>query len=98
MIPIWQRLERLTNNSTYPELALRAYEYIQYSAYRRNYLKPQHEVYQIAEATWFNCLTQLLMDLGMAEEEATLFCNDEDNLLELALRIQSVTGYGVHQA
>lgn len=93
MIPIWQRLERLTQNSTYAELALRAYEYLKYSAYQRNETYAQHEVYAIAQATWFNCLTQFLMDLGMTEDEASVFCEDNDNLLELAMRIQSTTGY-----
>ena len=96
MIPIWQRLERLSNNSTYAELALRAYEYVQYSTYRQDESLAQHEVYTLAQTTWFNCLSQFLMDLGMAEDEATVFCDDDDNLLELALRIQSTTGYGMN--
>lgn len=95
MIPIWQRLERLSNTSTYAELALRAYEYIQYSVYKKDAPHPQSEVYTIAQITWFNCLAQFLMDLGMTEDEATVFCDDNDNLLELALRIQSTTGYGM---
>ena len=95
MIPIWQRLERLCNDSTYAELALRAYEYVQYSVYKREDHHPQPEVYIIAQTTWFNCLTQFLMDLGMTEDEATVFCDNNDNLLELALRIQSTTGYGM---
>lgn len=98
MIPIWQRLERLTQNTTYAELALRAYEYLQYSVYQRDEAYPQHEVYAIAQATWFNCLTQFLMDLGMTEDEASVFCDDNDNLLELALRIQSTTGYGMNRS
>ena len=96
MIPIWQRLERLSNDSTYAELALRAYEFVQYSGYRQEGLHPQHEVYTLAQTTWFNCLSQFLMDLGMAEDEASTFCDDDDNLLELALRIQSTTGYGMN--
>ena len=95
MIPIWQRLERLSNDSTYAELALRAYEYLQYSVYKKDDSCSQPEVYTIAQTIWFNCLTQFLMDLGMTEDEATVFCDNNDNLLELALRIQSTTGYGM---
>ncbi|NEQ95169.1 MAG: hypothetical protein F6K30_00255 [Cyanothece sp. SIO2G6] len=54
--------------------------------------------HRIAEVTWFNCLWQLLTDLGMSEAEASQFCDDDNNLLELVLRIQSVTGYGVQSA
>ncbi|NET50340.1 MAG: hypothetical protein F6K09_16910, partial [Merismopedia sp. SIO2A8] len=63
MIPLWQRLQHLTGDRTHTEIALRAYEYIQYSAYKRDGEGPQPDVYAIAEVTWFNCLTQLLINL-----------------------------------
>ncbi len=96
MIPIWQQLERLVSDRTYAEVALRAYEYVKYSVYKREHGQLQPEIYCIAKATWSNCLYQLLTDLGMGEEEASQVCDDDDNLLELALRIQSVTGYGIN--
>lgn len=79
------RLERLIANSTYRELGLRAREYLQYQSYGG---EEQH----LATVTMYNCMVSLLKDLGMGQQQAEAYCDDDDNLTELAQYISSILG------
>lgn len=78
----------LTNSRSYWELALRADEYLDYCGNCYACLDEQI----LAEACWFNCLLSFLVALGMPREHAEQFCEQDDNLVELALRIRSIAG------
>lgn len=80
----FSQLERLIANSTYRELGLRAKEYLLYQG--------NNEAQELAHITMYNCMVSLLKDLGMSQQEAETYCDDRDNLTELALRISSILG------
>ncbi|HEY9771985.1 MAG TPA: hypothetical protein V6C71_26370 [Coleofasciculaceae cyanobacterium] len=81
----FSRLERLIASSTYRELGLRAREYLQYQNYGG---EEQH----LAKVIMYNCMVSLLKDLGMRQHQAEVYCDDEDNLTELAQYISSILG------
>ena len=81
----WTRLNRLLANSTYRELGLRAREYLHYS-------NTDGEEKHLAEVTMYNCMVSLLKDLGMKQEQAEEYCDNSDNLTELARYISSILG------
>ena len=60
----FSKLERLTANSTYRELGLRAKEYLQY--------QNGGEEQDLAQVTMYNCMVSLLKDLGMKQQQATV--------------------------
>lgn len=77
----------LTANATYQELALRSQEFLYYVPY------PHHsELRQLAEDTFFNAMVEYIVAAGTPRSEAEHFCDDGDNLQELALRISSTLG------
>ena len=78
----FSQLERLIANSTYHELGLRAKEYLQY--------QNGGEAQELAHITMYNCMVSLLKDLGMSASEAEAYCENEDNLTELAQYISSI--------
>ena len=80
----FSQLERLIANSTYRELGLRAKEYLLYQS--------DNEAQELAHITMYNCTVSLLKDLGMSQQDAEAYCDDEDNLTELAQRISSILG------
>ena len=80
----FSRLERLIANSTYRELGLRAKEYLLY----RNGGEEQY----LAQVTMYNCMVSLLKDLGMEQQQAEAYCDNEDHLTELAQYISSILG------
>ena len=79
------RFNRLLANYTYGELGLRAREYLQY-------LNAGGEEQYLAEVTMYNCMVSFLKDLGMKQDRAEDYCNDTDNLIELAQYISSILG------
>ncbi len=79
------RLNRLLANSSYHELQLRAKEYLQYQ-------NNGGESQDLAEIAMYNCMVVLLQDLGMAQKQAEEYCNNRDNLTELAQYISSILG------
>ncbi|MDJ0651076.1 MAG: hypothetical protein QNJ60_20470 [Xenococcaceae cyanobacterium MO_188.B19] len=40
----------------------------------------------------YNCMISLLKDLGMEQQEAEEYCDNPDNLVELAQYISSILG------
>ena len=72
---------------TYRELALRSREFLDYQ-------QPQADAdeRQIAEASFFNLMVEYVSHAGMPRHEAEEFCDDPDNLTELAMRICSTLG------
>ena len=78
------QLQRLVANSTYRELKLRAKEYLHY--------QDGSEEQQLAQITMYNCMVGLLKDLGMGQQQAERYCDNEDHLLELAQYISSILG------
>ena len=78
------QLQRLIASSTYRELGLRAKEYLHY----RNGGEEQ----QLAQITMYNCMVSLLKDLGMGQQQAEAYCDNEDHLTELAQYISSILG------
>ena len=80
----FSRLQRLIANSTYRELGLRAKEYL--------YYRDGGEEQQLAQVTMYNCMVGFLKDLGMGQQQAEAYCDDEDNLTELARYISSIYG------
>ena len=80
----FSRLERLIANSTYRELGLRAKEYLQY--------QNGGEEQELARITMYNCMVSLLKDLGMGQQQAEAYCDDDDHLIELAQYISSILG------
>lgn len=81
----FSRLERLIANSTYRELGLRAKEYLQYQ-------NLGSEEQDLAQVTMYNCMVSLLKDLGMGQQQAEAYCDNEDHLTELAQYISSILG------
>ncbi len=81
----FNQLNRLLANSTYRELGLRAKEYLRY-------LNTDNEEKNLAEITMYNCMISLLKDLGMEQQEAEEYCDNPDNLVELAQYISSILG------
>ena len=79
------RFNRLLANSTYRELRLRAKEYLQY-------LNAGGEEQDLAEITMYNCMIGFLKDLGMEQQQAEDYCDNDDNLTELAQYISSILG------
>ena len=79
------QLNRLLANSTYRELGLRAKEYLQYQ-------NADGEEKYLAEITMYNCMVSLLKDLGMEQWQAEKYCDNADNLTELAQYISSILG------
>lgn len=77
----------LTASITYRELALRSQEFLQYLPY-----PPGSEQRQLAEDTFFNVVVEYVIAAGMPRPEAETFCDNTDNLHELALRIHSTLG------
>lgn len=81
----FSRLERLIASSTYRELGLRAKEYLQY-------YQSGGEEQELAQITMYKCMVGLLKDLGMQQQAAEAYCEDEDHLTELAQYISSILG------
>ena len=79
------KLSKLLANSTYCELRLRAKEYLKYQ-------NAGGEQQYLAEVTLYNCLVGFLQDLGMGQKQAEQYCNNVDNLTELAQYIISILG------
>ncbi|MDJ0536212.1 MAG: hypothetical protein QNJ70_27600 [Xenococcaceae cyanobacterium MO_207.B15] len=79
------QLSRLLANSTYHELGLRAKEYLQYQ-------NAGGEEQHLAEVTMYKCMVSLLKDLGMEQKQAEKYCDNLDNLTELAQYISSILG------
>ena len=77
-------IARLLASSTYRELGLRAKEYLQY--------RDGGAEQEIAEITMYNCTLSFLTDLGMERQSAAAYCDNEDNLTELAQYISSILG------
>lgn len=80
------RFNRLLASSTYRELGLRAREYLQYQDNASN------EEQYLAEVTMYNCMVEFLKDLGMEKDLAQEYCQERDNLIELAQYISSILG------
>ncbi len=81
----FSQLNRLIANSTYSELGLRAKEYLRY-------LNTDGEEKHLAETIMYNCMVNLLKDLGMEQRQAEEYCDNADNLTELAQYISSILG------
>ncbi len=81
----FSQLNRLLAHSTYHELGLRAKEYLRY-------LNASGEEKHLAETTMCNCMVSLLKDLGMEQQQAEEYCDNVDNLTELAQYISSILG------
>ena len=79
------RFNRLLANSTYRELRLRAKEYLQY-------INAGGEEQDLAEVTMYNSMVSFLKDLGMEQQQAEDYCDNADNLTELAQYISSILG------
>ena len=79
------RFNRLLASSTYRELGLRSKEYLQY-------LNAGGEEQHLAEVTMYNCMVSFLKDLGMKQQQAEGYCEERDNLIELAQYISSILG------
>ena len=79
------RFNRLLASSTYRELGLRSKEYLQY-------LNAGGEEQRLAEVTMYNCMVSFLKDLGMKQRQAEGYCEERDNLIELAQYISSILG------
>ncbi len=79
------RISRLLANPTYHELGLRAKEYLQYQ-------NLGGEERHLAEVTMYNCMIDFLKDLGMGQKQAEQYCDNIDNLTELAQYISSILG------
>lgn len=79
----FSQLNRLIANSTYRELGLRAKEYLRY-------LNAGGEEQDLAEITMYKCMVSLLKDLGMEQQQAEKYCDNADNLTELAQYISSI--------
>ncbi|ERN40176.1 hypothetical protein KR51_00034680 [Rubidibacter lacunae KORDI 51-2] len=76
------------DEAAYREFALRAHEYLLYCVRDRRSL----EASNLAAAMWFNCSVEITTSLGMPSADAERFCGNDDNLTELAIRVQSITG------
>ena len=80
----FEKISRLIASSTYRELALRAKEYL--------YYRDGGVEQELAEITMYNCTLSFLTDLGMERHSAAAYCDNEDNLTELAQYISSILG------
>lgn len=80
-------LQFLTRGATYTELALRCQEFLHYQHHRQG-----SELRQLAEDMLFNLLVEYMVHAGIPREKAEHYCNDDDNLTELAMRIGSALG------
>lgn len=80
-------LQFLTVDATYHELALRCQEFLHYQQHHRG-----SELRQLAEDMLFNLVVEYMVHAGVPRENAEQYCNDNDNLTELAMRIGSVLG------
>lgn len=79
------KLNRLLANSTYHELGLRAKEYLKYQ-------NSGGEQQNLAEDVMYNSMVSFLQDLGMERKKAEQYCDNKDNLTELAQYISSILG------
>lgn len=86
---IISNLQRLSQESTYQDLALRCQEFLYYQS------QGQSDLRQLAEDMLFNLLVEYLVDTGLPRDQAELFCGDRANLTELAMRIGSILGPAV---
>jgi hypothetical protein len=86
---IVSRLQYLTRDATYQDLALRCQEYLYYQ--QRGWADQR----QLAEDMLFNLLVEYLVKAGVPRPQAEGFCTERDNLTELALRISSTLGPAV---
>jgi hypothetical protein len=86
---IVSRLQYLTRDATYQDLALRCQEYLYYQ--QRGWADQR----QLAEDMLFNLLVEYLVKAGVPRPQAEDFCTERDNLTELALRISSTLGPAV---
>jgi hypothetical protein len=82
-------LQFLTHSNTYQELALRCQEFLQYQHHQDG-----SEQRQLAEDMLFNLLVEYMVQSGVPREKAETYCGDDDNLMELAMRISSALGPG----
>jgi hypothetical protein len=80
-------LQFLTHNVTYQELALRCQEFLHYQTHHRG-----SELMQLAEDMLFNLVVEYMVHAGVPRQKAEHYCNDHENLTELAMRIGSVLG------
>ncbi|MEM7593248.1 MAG: hypothetical protein AAF383_17335 [Cyanobacteria bacterium P01_A01_bin.83] len=79
------KFNRLLASFTYRELGLRSKEYLQYH-------DAVGEEQDLAEAIMYNSMVGFLKDLGMKQQQAEDYCEDNNNLLELAQYISSILG------
>lgn len=79
------KINRLTANSTYHELKLRTKEYLKYN-------NTGDEQEYLAEDVFYNSMVSFLEDLGMERKQAEKYCDNRDNLTELAQYISSILG------
>ncbi|QQE67269.1 hypothetical protein GFS31_39820 [Leptolyngbya sp. BL0902] len=89
-------LQRLTQDATYRDLALRCQEFLYYHDHAPRLGHDEHR--QLAEDTLYNLLVEYLIGTGMPRPQAEQFCNQRDHLVELALRIASILGPSAHGA
>lgn len=68
------------------ELALRSQEFLYYQQ------QGGPEQAQLAEALWFNQAVSYLVSIGFPRPAAELYCENADNLMELAMRLFSSLG------
>ena len=80
----------LTSHRTHHELALRSQGFLRY-----NQEPPGSENRQLAEDTFFNLMVEYIIQAGMPRSQAERFCENPDNLLEMAMRLNSVLGWGL---
>ena len=80
-------LQFLTGNTTYQELALRCQEFLHYQNHGEG-----SELRQMAEDMLFNLLVEYMVHAGVPRDKAEHYCNDDNNLTELAMRICSTLG------
>ena len=86
---IVSRLQYLTRDVTYQDLALRCQEYLYYQQ------RGGADQRQLAEDMLFNLLVEYLVKAGVPRPQVEDFCTERDNLPELALRISSTLGPAV---
>ena len=84
-------LQFLTRNATYQELALRCQEFLHYQHHHQG-----SDLMQLAEDMLFNLVVEYMVHAGVPREQAEHYCNDPDNLTELAMRIGSALGPRVY--
>ncbi|MBD2256684.1 hypothetical protein [Pseudanabaena sp. FACHB-2040] len=82
-------IQFLTSSAIYRELALRSQEFLTYRAYPEG-----SELRQLSEDTFFNLAVEYITQTGVPRSQAEQFCNNPDQLTELALRVRSILGAG----